>query len=48
MYEYYKIKKLRDAIEDPGRNPGYHYGVMAKHRKEWPTLWKAIDELLEK
>ena len=40
------IRKLRRAIEDEGRSPQHHRAVMAQHRHEWPTLWRAIDELL--
>lgn len=25
----------------------YHVEVMRRHEKEWPTLWRAIDKLLE-
>lgn len=40
------IKQLRNAIDVEGRSPEHHHNIMAKHRKEWPTLWKAIDRLL--
>lgn len=40
------IEALRRAVRDPGRYPSHHYSVMMKHRHEWPTLWRAIDQLL--
>jgi hypothetical protein len=41
------LSAIRDAIENEGPQPDYHQKVMARHRKEWPTLWKAIDAALE-
>ncbi len=38
--------KVRDAIKETGPRPDYHWTIMARHRKEWPTLWTAVDELL--
>ena len=35
------------AIRCEGRKPAHHRKVMAKHRKEWPTLWEEIDKLLK-
>lgn len=32
------------AIDDAGPQPKYHADVMRRHRAEWPTLWRAIDE----
>lgn len=40
------IQKLIDAINNEGPVPLYHRHVMRKHRSEWPTLWKAIDEIV--
>lgn len=40
------IQKLIDAINNEGAVPLYHRHVMRKHRSEWPTLWKAIDEIV--
>lgn len=40
------IEKIRRAIENPGSHPAYHREVMTRHRKEWPVLWRAIDELM--
>lgn len=39
------IRKLLDAIQVEGPVPQYHRHVMRKHRSEWPTLWKAIDDI---
>lgn len=41
------VDELRKAIKKQGRNPKYHRETMARHRKEWPVLWKAIDRILE-
>jgi hypothetical protein len=40
-------KQIRAAVEDPGPHPEFHRRVLRKHRAEWPTLWEAIDRLLE-
>ena len=42
------IKNLVDAVENEGTHPTYHRKIMARHRREWPTLWKAIDALIKK
>lgn len=34
------------AILDEGRSPALHRQTMARHRREWPTLWVALDALL--
>jgi hypothetical protein len=39
------LLEIMDAIEDEGRVPRYHRQIMARHRKEWPTLWRAIDRI---
>lgn len=41
------VQALRAAIEDEGVAPGHHREIMARHRSEWPTLWRAIDAILE-
>jgi len=43
----YDIYVLRLAITLEGPAPGLHRKIMRKHRSEWPTLWAAIDRLLE-
>jgi hypothetical protein len=40
------LEQLRRAIEDEGGNPRHHRETMARHRDEWPALWRAIDGLL--
>ena len=37
---------LRSAITVAGPRPDIHRRIMRRHREEWPTLWKAIDNLL--
>ncbi len=39
------IRRVIKAIEDEGCMPSYHRKVMRKHRSEWPTLWRALDDL---
>ena len=39
------VEKLIAAIKVEGPVPQYHRHVLRKHRSEWPTLWKAIDEI---
>ena len=41
-----RIRACKHAVENEGRSPVFHQRIMARHRKEWPTLWKAIDALL--
>ena len=43
----HKLNALRKAIMDEGSHPLHHRQVMARHRKEWAVLWKAIDELIK-
>lgn len=40
------LNDVRRAIQDPGRSPSHHREVMARHRREWPTLWAALDRLI--
>jgi hypothetical protein len=42
------IERLRDAVEIEGPHVTYHRETMARHREEWPTVWKAIDALIER
>jgi hypothetical protein len=39
-------KRVERAVKVKGPAPGQHEATMARHRKEWPTLWKALDDLL--
>lgn len=41
------IQAIYDAIKNEGISPDHHRRVMRKHRRQWPTLWRAIDNLLE-
>jgi hypothetical protein len=41
------IANLIAAVKNNGPVPQYHRHVMKKHRDEWPTLWKAIDAIIE-
>jgi hypothetical protein len=41
------LEELRAAINDFGPHPMRHLRIMDEHRKEWPTLWNAINRLLE-
>lgn len=42
-----RIAGIRDAIYDEGVQPRFHRSLMYKHRNQWPTLWKAIDDLIK-
>ena len=33
---------VQEAITNKGSQPSYHQSVMARHQKEWPTLWAAL------
>ena len=39
------IQTIEKAITDKGVNRGWHEEIMARHREEWPTLWRAVDSL---
>ena len=41
------IRDLIRAIEDEGLAPARHQEIMARHRREWPTLWAAIDKIVQ-
>jgi hypothetical protein len=40
------VRAVVQAITNEGRVPGYHRQVMQRHRSEWPTLWRALDQLV--
>jgi hypothetical protein len=40
------VEEIREAVQNLGPYPHTHLHIMARHRKEWPTLWAAIDRLL--
>lgn len=46
MTEQQAVEAVRRAVLDAGSHPKHHREVMARHRKEWPTLWLALDALL--
>lgn len=35
---------IQKAITDEGPEPRYHRKIMKRHRKEWPTLWDALED----
>lgn len=37
---------LAAAVRDEGRAPEFHRRVVNRHRREWPALWAAIDQVL--
>lgn len=39
------VGALLDAIDVEGPNPAHHRRIMNEHRRQWPTLWAAIDRL---
>jgi len=40
------IEGIHAAVTNAGLNPEYHRAIMARHRHEWPELWRRIDEAL--
>ena len=40
------IHDLVRAVLDEGPKPAAHRQIMARHRREWPTLWRAIDAII--
>lgn len=36
---------LARAVHDAGPRPDVHAAISARHRREWPSLWRAIDVL---
>jgi hypothetical protein len=40
------VGEIRRSVEDEGPEPAYHRAIVKRHRKEWPTLWRALDRLL--
>lgn len=47
MTEEEAIAKIKKALLDKGPNPKFHDAMMEKHRKEWPALWRGLDELVK-
>ncbi len=42
------VEALRRAIEDADADPKTHGARMARHREQWPELWTAIDQLVQR
>jgi hypothetical protein len=40
------LDELKRAYSDKGPRPDVHDRLAARHRQEWPTLWRALDRLL--
>lgn len=38
--------RLRNALCCVGPQPEHSAEVQARHRKDWPTLWLALDDLM--
>lgn len=34
------------AIQNEGPEPAFHREAIRRHRREWPSLWRALDKLL--
>lgn len=41
-----RIEAVRSAVHEPGPMPNFHRRVADRHRREWPTLWRALDSLV--
>lgn len=41
------LSRLRSVLLDKGINPRQREITEAMHRKEWPLLWAALDELMQ-
>lgn len=39
-----KVKKIREALEDPGKKPNRHLKTLKICKEGWPTLFDAIDD----
>lgn len=47
MNEHEAVLMIVAAIRDPGPRPDVHRQIMDRVRVEWPTLWAALDALME-
>ena len=47
VYLAHAIRDVRRAVQNEGPVPKHHRAVMARHRREWPALWEAIDRLMQ-
>lgn len=41
------VQAIIDAIRNEGPVPAWHRRVMNRHRADWPTLWAALDNLMD-
>lgn len=39
------LDALDRAITEAGPQPVWHERMMERHRREWPTLWAALDAI---
>ena len=39
------VEKVSQARSIHGTHPGYHLEQMQQLKRDWPTLWEALDEL---
>ena len=37
---------IKSAIEEEGPHPDFHWRIVHRHGREWPTLWTAIENLM--
>lgn len=44
--EHKALRKIYDAITDKGPYPHHHDHIMKELKTKWPTLYKALDELI--
>lgn len=40
------VRAIVDAVVIEGPQPALHRRTLRRHRRQWPTLWKAIDALV--
>jgi hypothetical protein len=41
------VRKVCNAIRQPGPHPEFHEKAVAVVQSTWPTLWKALEDLME-
>jgi hypothetical protein len=41
------VVAVRLTLEFEGDSPRRHRRIMSRHRRQWPYLWRRIDELME-
>lgn len=40
------VSELREAVYNKGPRPDVHDAILARHRREAPKVWAAIDKLI--